>query len=66
MSDAVQPAISLCGDQPAASTAQGRADRKELAFVAVERTRMPMVIADARNGDHPIVLANQAFLDLTG
>ncbi|MBC7667287.1 MAG: PAS domain-containing protein [Gemmatimonadaceae bacterium] len=27
---------------------------------------MPMVIADARNGDHPIVLANQAFLDLTG
>ena len=66
MSDAVQTATTLHGDQPAASTAQGRADRKELAFVAVERTRMPMVITDARHGDHPIVLANQAFLDLTG
>lgn len=66
MNDAVQTATTLHGDQPAASTAQGRADRKELAFVAVERTRMPMVITDARHGDHPIVLANQAFLDLTG
>ena len=27
---------------------------------------MPMVIADARQPDYPIVLANQAFLDLTG
>ena len=66
MTDAVQTANTLHGDQPAASTAQGRADRKELAFVAVERTRMPMVITDARHGDHPIVLANQAFLNLTG
>jgi PAS domain S-box-containing protein len=66
MSDAVQPGTTLHGDQPAASTAQGRADRKELAFVAFERTRMPMVMTDARHGDHPIVLANQAFLDLTG
>jgi len=66
MTDLIQPATALHGDQPAASTAQGRIDRKELAFVAVERTRMPMVITDARHGDHPIVLANQAFLDLTG
>jgi PAS domain S-box-containing protein len=66
MTDLVQPATGLHGDQPAASTAQGRIDRKELAFVAVERTRMPMVITDARHGDHPIVLANQAFLNLTG
>lgn len=66
MNDPVQPATMLHGDQPAASTAQGRVDRKELAFVAVERTRMPMVVTDARHGDHPIVLANQAFLDLTG
>lgn len=66
MSDAVQTATKLHGDQPAASTAQGRADRKELALVAVERTRMPMVITDARHEDQPIVLANQAFLDLTG
>lgn len=27
---------------------------------------MPMVVADARQPDYPIVLANQAFLDLTG
>ena len=66
MSNPVYPVSTLNGDQPAASTAQGRADRKELAFVAVERTRMPMVITDARHADHPIVLANQAFLDLTG
>lgn len=66
MTDHVQPATMLHGDQPAASSAQGRVDRKELAFVAVERTRMPMVITDAQHGDHPIVLANQAFLNLTG
>jgi PAS domain S-box-containing protein len=41
-------------------------DRRELALVAVERTRMPMVITDPRQPDNPIVLANQAFLDLTG
>ncbi len=66
MSDAVQPAPNLHGDEPAASSAQGLVDRKELALVALERTRMPMVITDARHGDHPIVLANKAFLDLTG
>jgi PAS domain S-box-containing protein len=41
-------------------------DRRELALVALERTRMPMVITDATRPDNPIVLANQAFLDLTG
>jgi PAS domain S-box-containing protein len=41
-------------------------DRRELALVAVERTRMPMVVTDPRQPDAPIVLANQAFLDLTG
>jgi len=66
MTDAVQSSPTLHGDQPAASSARGRIDRKELAVIAVERTRMPMVVTDARHGDHPIVLANQAFLDLTG
>ena len=51
---------------PAAAADAALADRAGLALVAVERTRMPMVIADARNADNPIVLANQAFLDLTG
>lgn len=41
-------------------------DHKELSAFAFERTRMPMVVADARQLDYPIVLANQAFLDLTG
>ena len=51
---------------PAAAADQGLADRADLALISVERTRMPMVIADARRPDYPIVLANQAFLDLTG
>lgn len=54
------------GDPAAAATPQGLADRRDLALVAVERTRMPMVVSDARQPDNPIVLANQAFLDLTG
>jgi PAS domain S-box-containing protein len=54
------------GDLPAAALPQGFGDRKELGTVAFERTRMPMVITDARQRDNPIVLANKAFLDLTG
>lgn len=34
--------------------------------MAFERTRMPMVMTDARQPDNPIVLANEAFLNLTG
>ena len=35
-------------------------------FAAVEMTRMPMILADPRQHDTPIVFANNAFLDLTG
>ncbi|MCH4547496.1 PAS domain-containing protein [Rhizobium changzhiense] len=42
------------------------ADRKELASFAFERTRMPIVVTDARQPDLPIVLANESFLNLTG
>jgi PAS domain S-box-containing protein len=42
------------------------ADRADLALVAVERTRMPMVVTDARQPDNPIVLANRSFLELSG
>lgn len=35
-------------------------------FAIVEMTRMPMVLADPRQDDTPIVFANNAFLDLTG
>lgn len=54
------------GDLPAAATNQGMADRKELSAFAFQRTRMPMVVSDARQPDYPIVLANDAFLSLTG
>ncbi|WP_246665164.1 PAS domain-containing protein [Neorhizobium sp. P12A] len=39
---------------------------KKLSTVAFERTRMPMVLTDARQPNYPMVIANQAFLDLTG
>jgi PAS domain S-box-containing protein len=41
-------------------------DHQELATFAFQRTRMPIVISDARQPDYPIVLANDAFLELTG
>ncbi|MBB4251931.1 PAS domain-containing protein [Rhizobium sp. BK008] len=56
----------LHGDLPSAASKVAAADRKELAAIAFERTRMPMVVADARTADVPIVLANKAFLELTG
>ncbi|QND51685.1 PAS domain-containing protein [Phyllobacterium sp. 628] len=34
--------------------------------VAAETTRMAMVFTDAKEPDHPIVFANDSFLDLTG
>ncbi|MDP2212781.1 PAS domain-containing protein [Phenylobacterium sp.] len=66
MADDAQHAPTLHGDPPAAASPQGLADRNALAAVAVERTRMPMVVSDPRQPDNPIVLANRAFLELTG
>jgi len=60
------PDPSFEGDQPAAAEQRALPDRRELALVAVERTRMPMVVTDPRQPDNPIVLANSAFLTLTG
>jgi PAS domain S-box-containing protein len=57
---------ALHGDAPSAWSRKGFSDRKELAAFAFERTRMPMVVTDANEFDHPIVLANKAFLELTG
>ncbi|MBZ9768286.1 PAS domain-containing protein [Mesorhizobium sp. CA6] len=59
-------ASSLHGDSPAAITDRTIADRNELAAIAFQRTRMPMVVTDATQKGHPIVLANRAFLNLTG
>ena len=58
--------VRLKGDSPAAASEQVLRDRRELAFVAMEFTRMAMVVTDARADDNPIVLANHAFLELTG
>ena len=41
-------------------------ERGGVFFAAVEMTRMPMILADPRQDDCPIVFANNAFLDLTG
>ena len=41
-------------------------ERGGVFFAAVEMTRMPMILADPRQHDCPIVFANNAFLDLTG
>lgn len=34
--------------------------------IAADTTRMPMVFTDANKPDHPIIYANDAFLDLSG
>lgn len=62
----LQNAAAFLGDPPAAAQDCNLIDRRELALVAVERSQMPMVVTDPRQADNPIVLANQAFLDLTG
>ena len=66
MPDSFRNSAHLTPEAPAAAAPRALADRRELAFIAVERTRMPMVVTDARHGDDPIVLANQAFLNLSG
>jgi PAS domain S-box-containing protein len=44
------------------------ADRaqSDLAALAVQRSRMPMVVTDPTRSDNPIILANDAFLKMTG
>jgi PAS domain S-box-containing protein len=51
---------------PGAATPQALQDLDKLAVIAVKRTRMPMLVTDPGQPDNPIVLANQAFLDLSG
>ena len=34
--------------------------------VAAEKTRMPMIFTDAKEPGHPIIFANEAFIELTG
>jgi PAS domain S-box-containing protein len=64
--DKARHASRLTGDNPAAASASGLVDRSALALISVERTRMPMIVSDPLQPDNPIVLANSAFLKLTG
>lgn len=66
MNGGQRPSSGIRTEAPAAASGQAAADREQLALIAVERTRMPMVVTDPRLPDNPIVLANQAFLDLSG
>ena len=66
MEHAPARSTGLVEDGPAAASPQGLIDSRALACIAVERTRMPMVVTDPRQADNPIVLANAAFLDMTG
>lgn len=52
--------------QQSTITNEGLDERGSVFFAAVEMTRMPMILADPRQDDTPIVFANNAFLDLTG
>lgn len=54
------------GDQPVIAAQSVLHDRKELAAIALERTRMPMVVSDPRQPDNPLVMVNSAFLEQTG
>jgi PAS domain S-box-containing protein len=38
----------------------------KIGLLALERTRVPMVVTDPRQPDNPIVLANESFLEMTG
>ena len=49
-----------------AALADMSAHRDGVFFAAVEKTRMPMTIVDARQPDYPIIFANDAFLEMTG
>lgn len=59
-------APQLIAVPPPASAALSLDELKDLAFMALHRTRMPIVVSNPRLPDNPIVLVNQSFLDATG
>lgn len=66
MTDVVSHSADMHDALPAAVTAQGMIDHAKLAMIAVDRTFMPMVVTDPNQPDNPIILANRAFLDMSG
>jgi PAS domain S-box-containing protein len=49
-----------------APSIQSLHQQHKLGLLALERTRIPMVVTDPRQADNPIVLANESFLEMTG
>lgn len=67
VSDVTLPSETHLRDEPPVATQLGTlVDHTELAIIAIERTRMPMVVTDPQQPDNPIVFANRAFLNDTG
>ena len=64
MTDRIRDKTRLAGGQGA--IAGEVADQAALALISVTRTRMPMVVTDPTRPGNPIILANPAFLKLTG
>lgn len=60
------PPIASEVDFPVTATPQAMADRRDISMAAFERTRMPMVMTDPRQPDNPIVMFNNAFVQLCG
>jgi len=68
MHDAIRQAneVPIAAPSSTLPSAAAFAAEEALFFEAVTVTRMPMVVADPHAPDTPIIVANQAFLDLTG
>lgn len=66
MTDIVSHSADMHEDLPAAVSAQGIIDHAKLAMIAVDRTFMPMVVTDPNQLDNPMILANRAFLEMSG
>ena len=62
------PEMSDKSEGQKSAEAEVESFRKNLGpfVVAAETTRMAMVFMDAKEPDHPIIFANDAFLSLTG
>jgi hypothetical protein len=54
------------GPRPGIKSSQGLGRQDDLFFAAVTATRTPMLVANARLSDYPIIFANDAFRKLTG
>lgn len=69
MSNASQPASPHLGHRHSPVESESLASRgegRDIFFAAVEATRMPMCVVDARAPDLPIIFTNEAFHETTG